>query len=283
MPTSSTPVAVQSPSKSPTGADDGDLGSSELPAHAGFDFAAIKEAIGKSDLRPEELQVPQSRFPPLSMPAPTLRTESAPPSIPEPSSPATPRARPSLDLPPIPSEEGPIAGPSTSPRADLSSTLSRSLSLNNMREADEADMTSFGAPSPLLAASRQPVLSFGGSDSSVWPSQEPDRTPTYAGFGGGYLSTNLSAMRSTDVLANPFASGSGGLRAGALPSPRDNPFDSAGAPALSFGGADGSISILPTTSPSATPPSRSPWDIGNPYGSGKKPSASTLDLNPWQS
>ncbi|RDX46811.1 DUF726-domain-containing protein [Lentinus brumalis] len=283
VPTSSTPVAVQSPSKSPTGADDGDLGSSELPAHAGFDFAAIKEAIGKSDLRPEELQVPQSRFPPLSMPAPTLRTESAPPSIPEPSSPATPRARPSLDLPPIPSEEGPIAGPSTSPRADLSSTLSRSLSLNNMREADEADMTSFGAPSPLLAASRQPVLSFGGSDSSVWPSQEPDRTPTYAGFGGGYLSTNLSAMRSTDVLANPFASGSGGLRAGALPSPRDNPFASAGAPALSFGGADGSISILPTTSPSATPPSRSPWDIGNPYGSGKKPSASTLDLNPWQS
>ena len=284
-PTTSKSTATASPSKPPTAADDGDLGSSELPAHAGFDFVAIKQVLGKSDLKPEEPQVPQpSRYPPPSIPPPTLRTESAPPPVPEPSSPATPKARPSLDLQPNPREEEPVAGPSTSPRTDLSSTLSRSLSLNNVPDAEEADMTSFGNSSSSLAASRQPVLSFGGNDGSVWPSQEPDPTPTYGSFGGRYpLSTNSSAMGLTDVLSNPFAGASGGLRSGALPSPSANPFASGGAPSLSFGGADGSISFPTTTSPASTQPSRSPWALGNPYGSGKKASSSTLDLNPWQS
>ncbi|RPD64652.1 DUF726-domain-containing protein [Lentinus tigrinus ALCF2SS1-7] len=284
-PTPTKPAVVQTPPKSPTAADDGDLGSSELPVHAGFDFAAIKQALGKSELEPGEPQVPQpSRFPLPPIQPPTLRTESAPPPVPEPSSPPTPKIRPSLDLPPIPRVEEPVAGPSTSPQADLSSTLSRSLSLNNVPDAEEADMTSFGTSASSLAASRQPVLSYGGSDGSVWPSQEPDPTPTYGAFAGGYaLSTNFSNMPSTDVLSNPFASASGGLRAGTLPSPSANPFASAGAPALSFGGADGSISFPTTTTPASSQPSRSPWDIANPYGSGKKASSSTLDLNPWQS
>ncbi|KAI0714780.1 hypothetical protein C8Q76DRAFT_436977 [Earliella scabrosa] len=266
-PTPATKAPAQQPPKSPTAAPDGDLGSSELPAHAGFDFAAIKEVLGKSDLNHEEVQVPQpTRFPPPSIPPPTLRTESAPPPLPETPSPSTtPKVRPSLDLPPVPHEDHqqPVAGPSTStsPRADLSSTLSRSLSLNNMSAAAEADMTSsFGATAP-----RPPVLSFGSSDGSIWPAPEPEPTPTvYGGFGGGFRApSSLSAMRSTDVLSNPFA----------------------GAPALSFGGADGSISFAPA-SPGAgagTAVGRSPWEIGNPYGSGKKASSSTLDLNPWQS
>lgn len=252
--------------------------------HAGFDFAAIKSVIGESGQSADEVQIPQpSRFPPPYIPhhPPTLRTVSAPPPIPEPPSPArTPKGRPSLDLPPVPQEEQPVAGPST--RGDLSSTLSRSLSLNNMSEAAEADMTSFGAP-PTSSVSRQPVLSFGGSDGSIWPSQEPDLTPTFGRFGGGYqLPSNLSAGRSGDVLSNPFASTSGGFRSDRLPIPLDNPFASAGAPSLSFGGADGSISLLGGGSSSSAQAGRSPWDFGNPYGSGKKTS-STLDLNPWQS
>ena len=277
----------QQPPKSPAAVQDGDLGASEIPVHAGFDFAAIKDVIGQSGQSAEEVQVPQpSRYPPPSLPVhpPTLRTESAPPPLPETPSPSrTPKPRPSLNLPPVPREDEPVAGPSNSPRADLSSTLSRSLSLNNMSEAAaEADMTSsFGASS---SASRQPALSFGGSDGSIWPSQEPDPTPTFGGrFGGGYqLPSNSSALRSSDVLSNPFASGSGGLRSDRLPSPSENPFASAAAPSLSFGGADGSITF-PGGSASTGQAGRSPWDIGNPYGSGKKASSSTLDLNPWQS
>ncbi|KAI0756434.1 hypothetical protein C8Q80DRAFT_1215385 [Daedaleopsis nitida] len=288
---------TQSSSKPAVPSQDGDLGSSEIPKHAGFDFAAIKATIGKSDLNPDGLLVPQpSRFPPPSIPPPTLRTESAPPPVPDPVSPATtPRARPSMDLPPIPSsDDEPIAGPSTTnPRADLSSMLSRSLSLNNMSETDEAPgLTSFGnfasSPSPSANTSRQPGLSFGDSDSSIWPSHEPEPTPTFGVFGGGYkpMRSSFSTLRSTDVLSNPFAGASGGLRSDALPAMANNPFASAGTPSLSFGGADGSISLSPSAGASSAGLSglgRSPWELGSAYGGGKKSSSSTLDLNPWQS
>ncbi|EIW64472.1 DUF726-domain-containing protein [Trametes versicolor FP-101664 SS1] len=278
--------SAQSPTAPSTPNDDGDVATSEIPAHAGFDFAAIKEVLGKGDTNPDDLRAPTpSKFAPPHAHShpPTLRTESAPPPVPDSPPPATPKARPSLNLPPVPldHEDEPVAGPSSSSRADLSASLSRSLSLNNMHDDFEADMTSYSRHAP---SSRPPVLSFGGSDGSIWPSHDPDPTPTaYRAFGGGYQApSNFAALRSADVLSNPFASGTSGLRSDELPAPPDNPFAaSAGAPSLSFGGIDGSISFAPSST-SSQQATRAPWDIGGPYGSGKKAS-STLDLNPWQS
>ena len=278
-----TPAPASSiPPKSPSTPNSGDVGTSDIPVHAGFDFAAIKQVLGKSDLNPGELKIPQaSPFPPPSIHPPTKRTESAPPPIPEPPSPPTPKARASADLPPILHDEEPIAGPSASPRSDLSSAFSRSLSLNNMSDAGEADMTSFGSA---VSSSRRPTLAFGGSDGSLWPAQDPEPISTAYGAIGGYqMPSSLSAMRSADLLSNPFASaGSGGLRPDGLPAPPDNPFASSPASGLSFGGIDGSITFSSASSP---PPQASgdPWGIGSPYGSGKKATSSTLDLNPWQS
>ncbi|KAI0673841.1 hypothetical protein C8Q78DRAFT_654258 [Trametes maxima] len=282
IPQSQLRTPAQSPKPSATPRDDGDVASAEIPAHAGFDFAAIKEVIGKTDHHSEDLHVPApNRFPPPSVPPPTLRTESAPPPLPDSPLTATPRVRPSLDLPPVPIEhEGePVAGPSTSSRTDLSSSLSRSLSLNNIRN-DETNVTSYERDA---SSSRPPVLSFGGGDGSIWPGQAPDPTPTYSSFSSFQAPSNFAALRSADVLSNPFASGSSRLRSDGLPAaPPDNPFAaSSGTPSLSFGGIDGSISFGATPT-SSLQVGRSPWDIGGPYGSGKK-SSSTLDLNPWQS
>ena len=301
-----TPSAAQSqtPSKpatpmSPENGQDGDLGSSDIPVHAGFNFAAIKEVLGKTELGPSSVPSPQvTSLPPPTIHVPPQRSESAPPPpLQEVPLPITSKPRPSLDLP-LPSalpEEPPEAGPSTSTRADLSSTLSRSMSLNNMPEPEEADMTSLGArnpapsfsltsPNPFASsssASRPTALALGANDGPSW---DPDPTPTYGGGFGGYrMPSGFSGLRSADVLAaNPFASAaSSGLRSDGLPAPPDNPF-APGAPSLSFGGADGSItfSSSPTTS---AQPTRNAWDFGSPYGSGKKGAQSALDLNPWQS
>ncbi|KAI0778857.1 hypothetical protein BD413DRAFT_466243 [Trametes elegans] len=286
-----TPTTAQSqplsqPSKSPqapSAQDDGDVATAEIPKHAGFDFAAIKEVIGTAERNPDEHRVPAPNLRPAPARPPTLRAGSAPPPVADSPAVATPKARPSLDLPPIPveHEDEPVAGPSSgSSRNDLSSSLSRSLSLNSVPDDAEADMTSFGRAASSF--SRPPVLSFGGNDGSIWPAPDPDLTPTYGGAYGMYQApSNVSALRSTDVLSNPFASGPSGLRADGLPAPPDNPFSTSTGPSLSFGGMDGSISFGPSPTPSLQT-GRSPWDIGGPYGSGKK-STSTLDLNPWQS
>ncbi|CDO73397.1 hypothetical protein BN946_scf185013.g31 [Trametes cinnabarina] len=251
--------AAQSPSSPPTAHDDGDVASAEIPAHAGFDFAAIKEVLGNAD-KAEELRVPApSRFPPPSFHPPTLRTESAPPPVPDSPPAGTRKARPSLDLPPVAFDH----------------ERNRSLSLNDVSDDLEADMTSFGHN----ASSRAPVLSFGGSDGSIWQAQQPDPTATFGAFGAHQMPSAFSSLRSADVLSNPFLGGLNGLRSDGLPAIPDDSFAApAGIPSLSFGGVDGSISFG-SSSPSSRP---SAWDIGTPYGSSKK-SSSTLDLNPWQS
>ncbi|KAI9066465.1 DUF726-domain-containing protein [Trametes sanguinea] len=273
-------ASSQSPQPPSTPHDDGDVAAAEIPKHAGFDFAAIKEVIGKAD-KAEELRVPApSRFPPPPFHPPTLRTESAPPPVPDSPPPATPKARPSLNLPPVPieHEDEPVAGPSSASRPDLSSALSRSLSFNDVPDDLDAEMTSFRHNS----SSRSPVLSFGGSDGSIWQAQQPDSTPTFGAFGAYQAPSSFSSLRSADVLSNPFAGGSNGLRSDGLPAPPvDEITAAAGIPSLSFGGIDGSISFGSSPS-SSQPPARSSWDIGTPYGSSKK-SMSTLDLNPWQS
>ncbi|KAI8990645.1 DUF726-domain-containing protein [Trametes punicea] len=279
-----TPVPVQLESDQSTqppsnSLDDGDVASAEIPAHAGFDFAAIKEVIGNAD-KSEELRVPApSRFPPPPVHPPTLRTESAPPPVPS-SPPAAPlKTRSSLNLPSvsIEHEDEPVAGPSSNSRSDLTSSLSRSLSLNDVADDLETEMTSFG----LNASARLPVLSLDSSDGSVLLTQAPDSTSAYGAYGDYSAPTSFAALRSGDMFSNPFASGSSGLRTDTLPALTDNPFAaSAGPSSLAFGSIDGSISFG-SSPPPPSQTTRSPWDIGGPYGGSKK--SSTLDLNPWQS
>ena len=253
-----------------------DVGSStELPLHAGFDFGAIQDVIGKADLNPAELQIPApSKVPVPHIPPPSHRSESAP--LPEVDSPlSTPRVRSSLDLPVTNDYPAAIAGPSSSidARDDLASSFSRALSLNNLRDERENDMTSLSGKTPTAAGYTQsiPSLSFGSSDGSVWPGQ----TTSYENspFGDrSHFNGSGTALRSE----NPFTLG--GTQGGSMYSSplSGNPFAPQETTGLSFGGMDGSITPTPTSR-------RDPWDIPSPMFGGGKKSASTLNLNPWQS
>ncbi|KAH9932106.1 uncharacterized protein BXZ73DRAFT_46960 [Epithele typhae] len=280
-----TATSPKSPTRASAPAEDGDVGQSELPIHAGFNFEAIKEALGKTDLDVSSIPTPQAvSVPPPRPHSPPTRSESAPPpQAEETAEPVTPKLRPSFDARPLAREdELPIA--SSSARADLSSTLSRSLSLNSMADPEEASMTSFASAgtnslsssSSFPSTSRPPVLSFGSSDRPSWDAPSA-ASPYGGGFGASSMSnfgasstSGFGALGSADVFnANPFAN--------PLPPPPSS------GPSLSFGASDGSITLSSSTQ---TQGGRSAWEFGNPYaaGAGKKGAqSSTLDLNPWQS
>lgn len=271
----STPV---SPSRTPTTVDspNAELDTPDipnLPKTAGFDFAAIKDAIGKADLNPEELQMPTpSRFHAPSIPPPTQRSESAPPPIPEESS----SPSPPIPRSPVISHDLPVAGSSSS-RTDLSAALSRSMSLNDMKAemGDEDDVTSSSekTPSAMQSFRAPPPLTFGSSDGSFWPA-EPDRlTPFDASPFNAFGRESLSTSR-------PSALGSYGL----LSRPNESFYPPPDSAALSFGGADGSITVMPSPAVRAEP--SDPWNISSPsFGgySSKKASSSLNVQNPWQS
>ncbi|KAI0783157.1 DUF726-domain-containing protein [Abortiporus biennis] len=246
----------------------------DLPIHAGFDFRAIKEVLGNTDLKAEEMKMPSPHpFHVPTIPPPTQRSESAPPPVPETPSPErTPTSRLSMDLPPLPENVEPIAGPSNS-RHDLNSSFSRSLSLNNIR-AEPEDVTSLGPAengsfsSTSTLTERAPTLSFGTSDGSLWPAPSEASDP-FSNFHDRSLS---SFSRPNDPFKsnNPF-----------IPSTlSNNSFVTPEPAGLSFGGVDGSITFSPVTRPE-----RDPWNLPTPYGtnSAGKKSASTLNLNPWDS
>lgn len=257
----------------------GDIGTPDaanLPKTAGFDFAAIKGILGESERDPaKELQMrapSASHFQMPSIPAPTLRSESAPPPIPEESSspsPPTPRS-------PSQAHDLPIAGPSSS-RPDLSATLSRSLSLNDMRgQADDDEMMSSSERTPSAHTFRAPApLAFGSTDGTFWPA-EPDRlapfgTDSFGAYGREPYTASRASFGSYGSVARPSDS--------LAFSPPDT--ESSG---LAFGGADGSITFVPSPSVRADPPD--PWTTPAPaFGaySAKKASSSLNVSNPWQS
>lgn len=274
----STPLAAEQIPIPPTPVtEQGDVGSAtNIPLHAGFDFNAIKEVLGKADLNPDELQIPAtSKVTVPHIPPPSHRSESVP--LPEAESPAsTPRVRSSLDLPNVNDHTISIADPSTSD--EFTSSFSRSLSLNNLRDERESDMTSFSGRTPTVASYTQPVpsLSFGSPDGTVWPSQTTSsyESNPFSGFSDRSLYNGSStALRSE----NPFSLGGGSMTGLNVSSPLSgNPFAPIEGASLSFGGVDGSITATPTSRLD-----RDPWDVPSPMF-GKK-SASTLNLNPWES
>ncbi|OBZ78921.1 hypothetical protein A0H81_01335 [Grifola frondosa] len=283
VPAATPRTASPNPELPPTLNEDSDLSTAEIPAHAGFDFAAIKEVIGNDDHYPGDVQIHNPKhFPAPPIPPPSLRPESAPPPLPESPS-SSSKSQSSFDTR---HEDEPIAGPSSRSRTDLSSAILRSISLNNIRGEAEDDVTPPHArPSTPSEFRPPPTLSFGGSSGSIWSSEQPDPTLTNRAFGGYQVPSSFGAPRPTGMLSfdtNADPLGSSVYGSYALRTPTDDPF-AASTASLSFGGADGSITFAPS------PPSSSsrvdPWDIGaHSFGSDKvKKSPSALDLNPWQS
>jgi hypothetical protein len=249
-------------------------GTPTLPKHAGFDFKAIQEALGKAELTPEDLQIPApTRFQVPFIPPPTQRSESAPPPAQESPSPST-RSRPSLDL-----SEQPVAGSSSS-NTDLSSTLLRSMSLNDIRgEAETQDALT--AADERTPSTNQPFripspISLSSDDNLPWTA-ETDRTPP-AYSASNPFSPAFEGRSAYDPL-RPSGSGSYGLSR--LP---DNPFAPPDSSGLSFGTADGSITFTPLSTTAPDP--SDPWSIPTPsfggFSSKKSASSYNVNANPWQ-
>ncbi|KAJ6541666.1 hypothetical protein B0H19DRAFT_1212823 [Mycena capillaripes] len=191
----------------------------KIPIHAGFDFDAIKDVLGKTELNPDELKIPEAnQFEAPVIPPPTNRSESAPPQQQTP--PATDADRP------------PFSPPSPS-RADLSGAFARSVSVNDVHDmhSDSSDTDTDEPPPPPAkppAFISPSALSFGDASGSVWSpaEQEPSRSSSIPAF--GYAAAAQS----------PFAAYA----------PADT--------GLSFGGADGSITsgfASPAADPWAIP------------------------------
>ncbi|OCH95710.1 DUF726-domain-containing protein [Obba rivulosa] len=248
-----------------------------IPVHAGFDFQAIKEVIGKAESDPVELQVPTpTRFAAPPIPPPTHRTVSAPPPLAE-SPEATPPPRPSFNLPSTVNEHADSTSATSS--ADAMDQISRSLYLSTVQDGEERSMTSStsrriaseGPPS----SQGFPSMTFGGSDGSLWPTQQADLTPPYGGFGGSQAMLGTGSLRGS------------AFRSDALSSLSENPFASSATSGLSFGAVDGSITFVPLPTPSLRV-EQDPWAFGGGArtsgdGSTKRATTNPLGANPWQS
>ncbi|KAJ6601116.1 hypothetical protein DFH09DRAFT_1126907 [Mycena vulgaris] len=172
------PVAGASAPSAPTSPD----ANPKVPIHAGFDFNAIKDVLGKAELNPEDLKIPEeNQFVAPDIPPPTNRSESAPPR---------------QQTPPADADRPPFNPPSPSPsRADLSGTFSRSMSVNDIHDTDS------DSDEPPPPPDKPPVyvspgsLSFGDTSGSVWSPTDPDPPRTGAIPAFGYAAAQ-----------NPFAS-----------------------------------------------------------------------------
>ncbi|KAI0275222.1 hypothetical protein BC834DRAFT_965640 [Gloeopeniophorella convolvens] len=259
--TTSAAPASSSASEEPPNDATGDI-ASELPAHAGFDLAAIKAAIGdleqgKGSQRaaaPLHLEVPL----PLPQPSATSeRAQSAPPPIPD-----SPELTPTREHPPRVRDAAPAGS------SDLTATFPRSLSLNDIRDAhsdsdeDTAEDANPGLTShfpahlsvfpPHARAASGPTLSFAGDDGALWAPEVAADRDSFSGFGTPY--------------GNPF---------------RPTPF--------AAGGATTSLSNTSSSSFGAPIAERDPWSFraspsdafGSSSAGAKKPPAFTA--NPWES
>jgi hypothetical protein len=218
-----------------------------MPKHAGFDFGAIKDILGKADLNPDELKIPEAnQFEAPVIPPPTNRSESAPPQQQTP--------------PPDADRRSPFSPPSP-PRTDLSGAFARSMSVNDVHDDSDTDTDEPPPPPEKPPAFVSPsTLSFSDASGSVWSPTDHGPSRSIPAF--GYAATPTPPS----VPAFGYAAGS------------QNPFASASSYAppdtgLSFGGADGSI-----TSGFTSPAAVDPWAI--PSDLSKKKSAA-FNSNPW--
>ncbi|KAJ7207497.1 hypothetical protein GGX14DRAFT_455589 [Mycena pura] len=170
----SVPASPTTPTKDAPDAE------SKIPIHAGFDFSAIKEVLGKAELNPDELTLPeQNQFEAPQIPPPTNRSESAPPL-----QHAYLAADADIDRPPSP--------------AQLADAFGRSVSFSDIHDTVNSDpeIETDDAPPPIAKPPEyaNTGLSFGDTSGSTWsPSQFDTRreSPAYSDF---------------SAASNPFAS-----------------------------------------------------------------------------
>ncbi|KAJ7726383.1 hypothetical protein B0H16DRAFT_1332189 [Mycena metata] len=229
---------------SPTAKDPSDA-ASKIPVHAGFDFNAIKDVLGKAELNPDELKIPsENQFEAPAIPPPTNRSESAPPQ---------------QQTPPAADDDRPPFNPPSPSHSELAGTFARSMSVNDVRHDDfeaeaESDTDSNDEPPPppakppayAYAPASASTLSFADASGSVWsPAEESPR----------------AAMR---IPAFGYAAATS-----------QNPFTSPADTGLSFGGVDGSITAGGGFGSAAPDLWTIPSDIG------KKKSPAAFNSNPW--
>jgi hypothetical protein len=223
-----------------------------VPKYAGFDFQAIKETIGKEDLDVEKIPVPHpglggTAVEPVSTLAlarpaqPLERSESAPPLTNSPPGSIGTPEQPDTPTPPV------VQLPHDDAAAH-SSTLTRSLSLNNLPE-DETEKASTSSPVPPTGPTPHPlretfanpyrqtsthsntsVLSFGSAGGDIWVSGATPSTDARYIFG---------RVDDTTFDGNYSSPTPYGFRNGSANGGESNSF--AAATTLTFG-ADGSIS-----------------------------------------
>ncbi|KAJ7508433.1 hypothetical protein B0H11DRAFT_27890 [Mycena galericulata] len=175
----------------PTSPAKDDAGS-KIPIHAGFDFNAMKDVLGKAELNPEELKIPEdNRFEAPAIPPPTNRSESAPPQ---------------QQTPPAETDRPPLEPPSP-PRTDLTSAFARSMSVNDIHDSDsdaeEAPLPPRKPPAYVSPGS----LSFGDSSGSVWSAAEQDPPRDVLSFGSPFASadTGLSFGGADGSITSGFS------------------------------------------------------------------------------
>jgi len=217
--------------------------------YAGFDFQAIKGAIGKEDLEVKKIPVPRPGVEPVSTLAlsrpsqPLERSESAPPLTNSPSVSIAAPESPDTPTPPV------VQLPCDS-TAEIPSALSRSLSMDDLPE-DENEKASVSSPIspttptlPLRGTFANPyrqtstsVLSFGSASGDIWASGATPSTDTQLIPGrvdGTTFGGNSNPYRNySPPNSYGFSNGSAN---------EDEPNALATATTLTFAGADGLIS-----------------------------------------
>ncbi|KAG5638928.1 hypothetical protein H0H81_008697 [Sphagnurus paluster] len=217
-----------------------------LPARAGFDLSAIKAALEK-EAQPEELKFHAKPLGPGVIPPPTERAGSAPPLSKQ--SPSQPPLTPLI-------HSGVTPRSSSRPREDLSTAFSRTLSLPHAHD-DHSDYSEHTFDNP---SRRTPSP----SPSPYVPPLFNEVTPSW---GSPVVPDRFGPYDSAASVFGASSSTSGFSFSSPSSSQLAVTFPDAG---LSFGGADGSITVSPGADP---------WKVPGDLGSGKK--APAFNQNPW--
>ncbi|KAF9237094.1 hypothetical protein BU15DRAFT_88891 [Melanogaster broomeanus] len=195
-----------SESPSPPAAD----ASPEVPVHAGFDLAAMKEMIGEVERHPEQTVAHPSL-------APSRKAHGM--------------------VKPVPyDEDADVAGPSSF--SMLSTTFATSLSLQDRdpyRRAEEDDLetrapangfafSNASSYTPTIPLHEEPQISFGGSDGSIWTAPIGVGSASSSAFGNPFARSTDLSFGNAEPTAHPL---------GTYPT----------SPALSFGSPDGTITF----------------------------------------
>ncbi|KAJ7447231.1 hypothetical protein FB451DRAFT_782255 [Mycena latifolia] len=211
-PRAGTPLSAGA-STPPSPSKDAPDANPKIPIHAGFDFNAIKDVLGKAELNPDELKVPEeNQFAAPVIPPPTNRSESAPPQR---QTPPPDDDRPSSD-PPSPSPS----------RTDLSSAFARSMSVNDIHDTDSDTEEPPPPPAKPPGYVSPSTISFGSGSGSVWSPADPEPPRAIPAFGYAAAQNPFASYAPADTgLSFGGVDGSISFAPAAAPDPWTIPSD----------------------------------------------------------